>query len=205
MEDSDETADSYKISADLLISKRGDKSKIIGYLFKAASLYSEANRKKAIECLADLYNNLRGGTTEFEMNQYFRYMHQLARAYEDLEEKEKAADIYLQLAREFHRIKEKSLNEESELHLKNLKKFSVYLAKALILYDSAERYDLILKLARTYYKEFPELQKNKNLHGELFFCYEHIINAADITGSRYFREYYAELDRKLRESEFFAE
>jgi len=139
------------------------------------------------------------------MNLYFRYMHQLARAYEDLEEKEKSADIYLQLAREFHRIKQKSLNEESELHLKNLKKFAVYLAKALILYDSAGRYDLILKLARTYYREFPELQKNKNLHGELFFCYEHIINAADITGSRYFREYYAELDRKLRESEIFAE
>ena len=37
----DETADSYKTSAELLLSKKGDKSKIIGYLFKAANQYSE--------------------------------------------------------------------------------------------------------------------------------------------------------------------
>ena len=83
-----------------------------------------------------------------------------------------------------------------------MKKFSAYLAKALMLYDSVDKHDSILKLARAYYKVFPLLQENESIHGELYFCYEHIINAADVTGSRYFREYYAGLDRQLRGIEY---
>ena len=79
-----------------------------------------------------------------------------------------------------------------------MKKFVAYLAKALILYETEEKYDVILKLARTYYKKFPVLQQIDSLHGELFICYEHIIKASDLTGSRYFREYYAGLDNELR-------
>ncbi len=199
MTNGDETADSYKTSAEMLIIKKGDKAKVMNYLLKAASLYGEKNRNKAIECLDELYKNLRGSSIKFERDQYFRFLHRLAKSYEDLSEIAKAADIYLELAREIYKLKEKLQEEKSYSYLEILKKFTAYLAKALILYDSMEKYDIILKLARNYYKEFPKLQQYKRIHGELYFCYEHIINASDMTGSRYFREYYAELDRKLRE------
>jgi hypothetical protein len=194
----DETADSYKTSADLLISRRGDKSHIIDYLFKAADKYTKDDPNKSIECLDEVYNYLRGGTVEFEMDQYLRYLHQLARSYEDLLEEVKAADIYSELAKEIHNSHEDTFEENPYKYLKKLKKFSAYLAKTLSLYDEAEKYDSILKLARTYYKNFPLMQENDQIRGELFFCYEHILHAADMTGSRYFREYYTELDKKLR-------
>jgi hypothetical protein len=194
----DETADSYKTTADLILGKKGDKNKAINNLFKAASLYGEANKKKAIECLDDIYVNVRGSTVEFEQDQFFRYLHRLARLYEDLEEEIKAADVYLELAKEFYKQEKLSKGEKDISRLLILKNFLAYLAKALMLYDSAKKFDQILKIARAYYKEFPILQHIDSLHGELFFCYEHIIHAADMTGSRYFREYYADLDRKLR-------
>lgn len=198
MSNGDETADSYKTTAELLISRKGDKSKIINYLFRAAGLYSEKNRDKALDCLDEIHNSVRGGTVQFGITQYFRYLHRLARAYEDLNDELKSAEIYTELAREIYKSKERLEHEKIFQHYEILKKFAAYLAKALMLYDSAKKYDLILKLARAYYKIFPDLQVNKSIHGELFFCYEHIINAADVTGSRYFREYYAGLDRELR-------
>jgi hypothetical protein len=198
----DETAGSYKMTADLLISRRGDKSHIIDYLFRAADMYTKEDPIKSIECLDEISGYLRGSVTEFGNTQYFRYLHQLARSYEDLLEEEKAADVYLELANEIYKKQELLFDEDPYSYLKNMKKFSAYLAKTLLLYDSAGRYDSILKLARTYYKRFPLLQENDHIKGELFFCYEHIINAADQTGSRYFREYYAELDKKLRQGQF---
>ena len=198
MVEGDETADSYKITADLLLSKKGDKSKVINYLFKAADLYGDEHRNKAIDCLEEIYKNVRGSTSEFEPEQYFRFLHLLGRAYEELKEIGKAADIYSELAKEVYKSIKEIEGEVDYSQLQQMKKFSAYLAKALMLYDSIEKYDHILKLARAYYKVFPLLQKKEVIHRELFFCYEHIINAADITGSRYFREYYAELDRKLR-------
>jgi hypothetical protein len=194
----DETADSYKMSAELLLSRRGDKTQIIDYLFKAAEGYTKEDPAKSIECLDEIHNYLRGGTTEFEMEQYLRYLHILAKSYEDLLEDLKAADVYSELAREIYKIQEHSFFNDPFSYMKHLKKFSAYLAKTLHLYDSIEKYDSILKLARTYYKEFPILQENDQIRGELFFCYEHILHAADATGSRYFREYYAELDKRLR-------
>lgn len=195
----DETANSYKTTADLLIRKLGEKDKVIDCLFMAASLYGTQNKEKAMECLSELHKNLKGSTTEIEMNDYFRFLNKLAKSYEDLKEPVKAGDIYSEIAKEFYKGQDEVFHEDPFRYLKNLKKFSGYLAKALLLYDSAERYDSILKLARTYYKNFPLLQENEQIHGELFFCYEHIIHAADMTGSRYFREYYGELDKKLRE------
>jgi hypothetical protein len=195
----DETAGSYKMTADLLISRRGDKSQIIDYLFKASDMYVRQDPLKSIDCLDEIHGYLKGGTTEFEMEQYLRYLHLLAKSYEELLEEQKAADIYSELARELYKLQEKSLSIDSLSYLNNMKKFSVYLAKTFLLYDSARKYDSILKLARAYYKVFPELQQNKRIHGELFFCYEHIIHAADITGSRYFREYYSELGKQLKE------
>jgi hypothetical protein len=199
MGDLDETAHSYKISADLIFSKKGDKTKAISYLLKAANMYGKKNRRRAIECLEDIYNHVRGGSSEFELDQYMRYLHQLARLFEELEETGRAADVYSELAKEHFKFKDQLKEEKNYTDLQVLKKFLAYLAKALILFESIEKYGSILKLARFYYKVFPTLEKNKSLHGELFFCYEPIINAADITGSRYFREYYAELERKLHE------
>jgi hypothetical protein len=198
MVNGDETAESYRTSAEILRSKKGDKPKIISYLFKAAKLYSPKNRKRAIECLDELHNNLKGSTTEFGMDQYFRYLHQLAKAYEDLEVTVTSADVYVELAKDIYKHKAQLLLEKTFSGIEILKKFSAYLAKALMLYDAAENYEPILRIARTYYKDFPVLQQNESLHNELYFCYEHIIHAADITGSRYFREYYAGLDQKLR-------
>lgn len=198
MVEGDETADSYKITADLLLSKRGDKAKVINYLFKAADLYRDVHRDKAIDCLEQIYQNVRGSTSEFEPEQYFRFLHLLGRSYEELKDIAKAADIYSELAKEVYKSIKGLEGEISHSQLQKMKKFSAYLAKALMLYDSIEKYDYILKLARSYYKVFPILQQNEVIHRELYFCYEHIINAADITGSRYFREYYAELDRKMR-------
>lgn len=198
MANGDETADSYKMSAERLLTEKGDKFKVINYLLKAASMYSEEHHDRALECLEEIHNNLKGSTTEFGMDQYFRYLHQLAKSYENLNEKVMAADIYSELAREIYKSKENLKGGKTYSYIKLLKKFSAYLAKALNLYDSMKKYDSILKLARTYYKKFPILQQHDSIHAELFFCYEHIINAADMTGSRYFREYYAELDRKLR-------
>lgn len=200
MGNSDETAKSYKTTADLILSRDGDKARVINYLLKAANLYGEENRIKAVECLEDLHDNLKGSTTEFGMDQYVRYLHQLARSYEDLHERIRAADIYLELAKEFAKQKEKLEAKGREAPLKILRSFTSYLAKALLIYDTAEKYDSVLKLARIFYKIFPSLQENENIHAQLFFCYEHIIHATDMTGSRYMREYYTELDRKLRES-----
>jgi hypothetical protein len=191
------TADSYKTTADLLIRKFGEREKVIESLFKAAILYGIHRQKKAIECMDELHNILKGSTAEIEMDQYLKYLYQLAKLYEEHNEDSKAGDIYAELAKVYSKFEEDGT--ESLLHLKEIKKFTAYLAKSLLLYDSAKRYDSILKLARVYYKVFPILQDHEHLHGELFFCYEHIINAADLTGSRYFREYYAELNRKLRE------
>jgi len=198
MSDGVETADSYKTSADLLLNKRGDKAKIINYLLKAAELYGSEHREKAIDCLEQINRNLRGSTTEFGLDQYFRYMHRLARSFEKLDEFLSAADIYSQLAKEIYKSKDRLKADSSYSENQILKKFSAYLAKALILYDTEEKYDSILKIARIYYKAFPDLQEHDNIHGELFFCYKHIINAADVTGSRYFREYYAGLDRDMK-------
>ena len=191
------TADSYKTTADLLIRKFGEREKVIESLFKAAILYGSDRQGKAIECLDELHDILKGSTAEIEMDQYLKYLYQLAKLYEEHNEDKKSADIYAELAKEYSKFEEDGT--ETISHLKDIKKFTAYLAKSLLLYDSVKRYDSILKLARKYYKIFPILQDHKHLHGELFFCYEHIINAADMTGSRYFREYYAELDRKLRE------
>lgn len=198
MANGDETADSYKMSAEFLLTRRGDKVKIINFLFRAAGLYGEKNRNKAVECLDEIHNNVRGSTVEFGMVHYFRYLHRLAKSYEDLEEHIKSADIYSELAKEIYKLRESLESEKIFSHLEIFKKFTAYLAKALNLYDSVEKYDSILKLARAYYKVFPELQENESIHSELFFCYEHIIAAADITGSRYFREYYDGLNRQLR-------
>ena len=198
MANGDETADSYKMSAELLLTRRGDKTQIINFLFRAAGLYSEKNHKKAIECLDEIHNNVRGSTTEFGLVQYFQYLHRLAKSYDELQDPVKAGDIYSELAKEIYKAKERLISEKTFSALEILKKFVAYLAKSLILYDSAEKYDSILKLARAYYKVFPILQYNNNIRSELFFCYEHIINAADMTGSRYFMEYYAALDRQLR-------
>ena len=132
------------------------------------------------------------------MQQYFRFIHRLAKGYENLKKDITAADIYSELAREILRLKERLERERIYSPIEILKKFTAYLAKALIIYDTVEKYDSILKLARTYYKRFPVLQQIESLRGELFICYEHIINAADATGSRYFREYYAGLDSQLR-------
>jgi len=194
----DETADSYKLTADFLINKRGDKVQIINFLFKAADKYTREDPRKSIECLDEIYNYLKGSTTEFGMEQYYRYLHLLAKSYEDLLEETKAADLYLELASELYKSHDRIFEENPYKYLKNLKRFSVYLAKSLNLYDSAEKYDTILKLARKFYRDFPMLQENEDIHGELFFCYEHIIHAADITGSQYFRQYYSELDKRLR-------
>jgi hypothetical protein len=191
------TADSYKTTADLLIRKFGEREKVIESLFKAAILYGSERKKKAIECLDELHDILKGSTAEIEMEQYLKYLYQLGKLYEEHDEDNKAADIYAELAKEYSKFHEDGT--ETISHLKDIKKFTAYLAKSLLLYDSVKRYDSILKLARIYYKLFPILQDHEHLHGELFFCYEHIINAADLTGSRYFREYYVELDRKLRE------
>jgi hypothetical protein len=198
MIEGDETADSYKTTADLLLSKKGERIKIISYLFKAASLYTQENHDKAIECLDSIHDNIKGSTMEFGMVQYFRFLYRLGKYYEDLLEDAKAADIYAELAKEMLRLKERLEDDKIYSSLQILKKFAAYLAKALILYDTEEKYDVILKLARTYYKKFPILQHIDVLHGELFICYEKIINAADMTGSRYFREYYAGLDNDLR-------
>ena len=201
MVDGDETADSYKMSAELLQNKKGDKFKIMNYLLKAAGMYSDENRARAIECLEDIHNNLKGSTTVFGKEQYFRYLHLLAKSYDDLNEHVIAADIYFELARDIYKAKEKLEGDRIYSHLQVLKKFTAYLAKSLFLYDQQERYDSILRVARVYYKEFPILQLYESIHHELYFCYEHIIKAADMTGSRYFREYYSELDRKLRGEE----
>lgn len=198
MANGDETADSYKMSAEMLLTRRGDKTQIINFLFRAAGLYSEKNHHKAVECLDEIHNNVRGSTTEFGLVQYFRHLHRLAKSYDELQEPVRAADIYSELAREIYKSKERLISEKTFSASEILKKFAAYLAKSLILYDSAEKYDSILRLARAYYKLFPILQQNKSIHSELFFCYEHIINAADMTGSRYFREYYANLDGQLR-------
>ena len=192
----EKTADSYKTAAELLIRKFGEREKVIENLFKAAVLFGPEHHDKGVECLDELHDILKGSTAEIEMDQYLKYLHQLATLYEKYEEIQKSADIYAELASEFSRFDEDG--SESIPHLKELTKFTAYLAKSLLLYDTVNKYDQILKLARKYYKVFPILQDHEHLHGELFFCYEHIINAADMTGSRYFREYYAELDRKLR-------
>ena len=192
---SEKTADSYKSTADLLIRKFGEREKVIESLFKAAILYGSENQEKAVDCLDELHDILRGSTAEIEIEQYLKYLYQLAKLYEQYKEIIKAADIYVELAKEHSKFEE---GEETVKHLKDLKKFSAYLAKALFLYETGKKFDSILKLARIYYKVFPVLQEHEHIHRELFFCYEHIINAADQTGSRYFREYYAELDRKLK-------
>jgi hypothetical protein len=195
----DKTAGSYKMTADLLMSKKGDKSQIITYLFRAADMYRKEDPFKCIECLDEIHGHLKGSTTEVGMEQYYQYLHRLARSYEELLEEEKAADLYFELASDLYKAQESAFDENPYSYLKNLKRFSAYLAKTLNLYDSAKRYDSILKLARRFYKDFPIIQENEDIHGELFFCYEYIIRAADMTGSRYFREYYSELDKKLRE------
>jgi hypothetical protein len=190
------TADSYKTAADLLIRKFGEREKVIENLFKATNLYGSENKAKAIVCLDELHNILKGSTAEIEFEQYIKYLYLMAKIYEKHEEFEKSANIYAELALEFSKFEEDGT--ESIEHLKEIKKFTAYLAKSLLLYDTANKYDQILKLARKYYKVFPVLQDHEHLHGELFFCYEHIIKAADMTGSRYFREYYAELNKKLK-------
>ena len=194
----DETADSYKTTAELLLRKKGEREKVIESLFKAAVLYGSDRQKKAIECLDELHNILKGSTTEFGIVQYYRYLHRLARLYEELNTPSVSADVYAELAREIYKSKNSLEDDRTYTDIEIFKKFTAYLAKALMLYDSTEKYDSILKLARAYYKVFPSLQQYKTIHGELFFCYEHIIHAADTTGSRYFREYYAGLDRELR-------
>ena len=167
----DETAGSYKMTADLLLSKRGDKVQIIDYLFKAADMFISEDPNKSIECLNEIHGYLKGGTNEFEIEQYMRYLHLLAKSYEELLEEDKAADVYSELAKEIYKIQEKSLTRDSFSYLNNMKRFSVYLAKTFLLYDSARKYDSILKLARAYYKVFPHLQENQKLHGELYFCF----------------------------------
>lgn len=198
MSNGDETADSYKMSAELLLSRQGDKLKMINYLFNAAEMYSEKNHIKALDCLSEIHNNVKGSTVEFGMTQYIRYLHRLAKAYENLKEPVLAADMYHDLANEIFRLKERLHKEKIFSKLETEKKFAALLAKALSIYDSEEKYDLVLKLARKYFTVFVDLQKNKSLYGELYFCYKHIINAADQTGSRYFREYFSELDNALR-------
>jgi hypothetical protein len=198
MVNGDETANSYKTSAELLLSRKGDKAKIINYLFRAADLYSEAKRTKSIECLDELHNNLKGSTSEFGKVHYYRYMHQLARAYEDHNEIGTAADVYTELAQDIYNHKNELVINKIFSGLEILKKFCAYLAKALMLYDSVEKYESIMRIAKEYHRVFPSFQGNTSLEGELYFCYEHIIHAADVTGSRYFREYYAQLDNKLR-------
>jgi hypothetical protein len=198
MASGEHTADSYRMSAELLLTKHGDKSKIINFLFKASDLYIVEDPEKAIECLDEINKNLKGSTPEFEIDQYFDYLTLLAKSYEELMEEEKAADIFSELAKEIYRLKNRLKMEKKYSEIQVLTKFTAVLAKGLLLYDNLKKYDLILKLARKYYKVFPEIQQYEALHPKLFFCYEHIINAADRTGSRYFREYYSQLDDTLR-------
>jgi hypothetical protein len=193
----EKTADSYKTTADLLIRKFGEREKVIESLFKAAILYDIENQEQAVECLIELHNILKGSTAEIEMDQYLKYLYQLGKLFEKHEQTIDSADVFAELAKEYSKIEEDG--NESIDHLKQVKKFTAYLAKSLLLYDSAGKYDSILKLARKYYKLFPILQEHEHLRGELYFCYQHIINAADMTGSRYFREYYVDLNQKLKD------
>ena len=73
------TADSYRMAAEILIRKFGEREKVIENLFKATNLYGSEHRAKAIGCLDELHDILKGSTAEIEIEQYLKYLYQMAK------------------------------------------------------------------------------------------------------------------------------